>query len=37
MISNFINQHHDLEEVSDNESTVEMQKTLDSTDRIGGR
>jgi hypothetical protein len=37
MISNFINQHHDLEEVDDNGSTVEMQKALESADGIGGR
>ena len=36
MISNFINQHHDLEEVGDNGRTVETQKTLESSDGIGG-
>jgi hypothetical protein len=37
MISNFINQHHDLEEVGHNGRTVEMQKALESADGIGER
>jgi hypothetical protein len=37
MISNFVNQHHDLEEVGDNGTTVEMQKALESAVRLGGR
>jgi hypothetical protein len=37
MISNFINQHQDLEEVGDNGRTVEMQKALESAEGIGGR
>jgi hypothetical protein len=37
MISNFINQHQDLEEVDDKGRTIEMKKALESADGIGVR